>query len=59
MAHDINVRLVTENPYFYIALTSMIIGTQLFMSGFIADMVSRSASDRNKYIIGERTQSLE
>lgn len=46
--------LVTDNPYFYIALTAMIIGTQLFMAGFLADMVSRSSSDRNNYIIQEK-----
>lgn len=46
--------LVADNPYFYIALTAMIIGTQLFMAGFLADMVSRSSSDRNNYIIQEK-----
>lgn len=58
LSHGVDVRLVTENPYFYIALTSMIIGTQLFMSGFIADMVSRSSSDRNKYVVGEKTENV-
>ena len=46
--------LVADNPYFYIALTAMIIGTQLFMAGFLADMVSRSSSDRNNYINQEK-----
>ncbi len=41
--------LVTESPYFYIALTGMIIGTQLFLAGFLGELVSRSAPDRNKY----------
>ena len=50
----IRAPLVTDNPYFYIALTAMIIGTQLFMAGFLADMVSRSSSDRNNYIIQEK-----
>jgi glycosyltransferase involved in cell wall biosynthesis len=48
--------LVADNPYFYIALTAMIIGTQLFMAGFLADMVSRSSSDRNNYIIQEKIE---
>ena len=46
--------LVTNNPFFYIALTSMIIGAQLFLSGFVAELVSRSATERNKYLIAEK-----
>jgi glycosyltransferase involved in cell wall biosynthesis len=42
---------MTERPLFYFGLLSMILGTQLFMTGFIAEMISRSSSDRNKYII--------
>jgi hypothetical protein len=41
--------LVANNPYFYIALTCMIIGTQLFLAGFLAELVSREAHDRNNY----------
>ena len=48
---DIAAPLVTDTPYFYLALTSMIIGTQLFLAGFIAELVSRSAVERNKYQI--------
>lgn len=44
-------RLVTDSPYFYIALTMMIIGTQLFLAGFVADLVSRSSQGRNEYQI--------
>ncbi len=43
--------LVTSSPYFYIALTCMIIGTQLFLAGFLAELVSRNSPDRNKYQI--------
>lgn len=50
--------LVTDNPYFYIALTCMIIGTTLFVTGFLAELVARSSSDRNKYHIA-RTVGLE
>lgn len=46
--------LVTESPYFYLALTAMIIGTQLFLAGFIGELVSRNSSDRNKYLIDKR-----
>lgn len=44
-------RLVTESPYFYIALTMMMIGTQLFLTGFIGDLVSRTSQTRNDYQI--------
>lgn len=46
---------VTESPYFYIALTLMIIGTQLFLTGFIGELVSRTASERNTYLIDKQT----
>lgn len=45
--------LVTDTPYFYIALTAMIIGSQFFLAGFVADLISRSSNDRNKYQISE------
>lgn len=49
--------LVTDSPYFYIALVAMIIGCQLFMTGFIAELVSRQSSARNKYLIDDRVRS--
>jgi glycosyltransferase involved in cell wall biosynthesis len=45
---------VTNKPAFYIALTSMLIGTQLFLAGFIAEIMNRSAADRNTYLIEEK-----
>ncbi|MDE6417387.1 MAG: glycosyltransferase family 2 protein [Duncaniella sp.] len=48
--------LVTDSPYFYIALTMMILGTQLFLSGFIGELVVRNSTDRNKYEIKEEIQ---
>ncbi len=47
------VKLIADSPYFYIALTCMILGTQLFVAGFIGEMVSRNSTDRNKYLIDE------
>lgn len=44
-------RLVTENPYFYLALTTMILGTQLFLAGFIGELIARNSPERNKYQI--------
>lgn len=46
--------LVTDNPYFYISLTCMILGTMLFLSGFLGELVSRSSADRNAYLIEKR-----
>ena len=48
-------RLVTESPYFYLALTSMILGTQLFLTGFLGELVIRHSNDRNQYEIGDET----
>lgn len=45
---------ITNKPAFYIALTSMLIGVQLFLAGFIAELVNRNASDRNHYLIAEK-----
>ncbi len=45
--------LVTNSPYFYISLTMMLLGTQLFLAGFLGEIVSRSSSDRNNYKIEE------
>ena len=53
LAHNVPHRLITDSPYFYIALTMMIIGTQLFLAGFIGDLISRSSSSRNDYQIEE------
>ena len=43
--------LVTDSPYFYLALTTMILGTQLFLAGFLGELIARNSSERNKYQI--------
>lgn len=45
---------VTNKPFFYIALTAMIVGSQLFLAGFIAELINRNAPDRNHYLIDEK-----
>jgi len=45
--------LITNTPYFYIALVSMIIGTQLFLAGFIGELITRNSSERNRYIVSD------
>jgi len=51
MYSGLHYRLVTDSPYFYLALTSMIIGTQLFLAGFVGELVTRNAPERNNYKI--------
>jgi glycosyltransferase involved in cell wall biosynthesis len=46
-------RQITDQPMFYLAILAVIIGVQLFLTGFLAELVSRSAADRNKYLISE------
>lgn len=55
---DVPMRLVTDSPYFYIALTMMMIGTQLFLAGFLGDLISRNSAGRNDYQI-EGTLNIE
>ncbi|MBO7470410.1 MAG: glycosyltransferase family 2 protein [Bacteroidaceae bacterium] len=51
MAKGIPHPLVTNSPYFYIALTMMILGTQLFVAGFLGELISRNSAERNNYQI--------
>jgi glycosyltransferase involved in cell wall biosynthesis len=46
--------LVTDSPYFFIALTVMIIGSFLFLTGFLGELVNRNSSERNKYLIKDK-----
>jgi glycosyltransferase involved in cell wall biosynthesis len=55
LQHGIVGNLITNSPYFYIALTAMIIGAQFFLAGFLGELVSRSSTDRNKYQIDKTT----
>ena len=43
--------LVTDSPYFYLALTTMILGTQLFLAGFLGELIARNSAERNNYLI--------
>lgn len=54
LANGIPQRLITNSPWFYIALTTMLIGTQLFLAGFIGDLISRSSQNRNDYQISKK-----
>ncbi len=54
MCHGNHYSLVTDSPYFYIALVMMLLGTQLFLAGFIGELVVRNSPRRNDYEIEEQ-----
>ena len=56
MHHGNPYRLVTDSPYFYISLTMMILGTLLFLAGFLGELVSRNSPERNRYRIEEEIE---
>lgn len=45
---------MTQRPLFYFAILAMIIGTQLFLAGFVGELISRNSSERNNYLIDEK-----
>ena len=53
IAHGEKYRDVTASPMFYIALVAIILGSQLFLTGFVAELVSRNSSERNHYQVEE------
>lgn len=48
------VRDAVDNPWFYLALTALIVGIQLFLAGFLGEMISRSAHDKDNYLIADK-----
>ncbi|MEM6685948.1 MAG: glycosyltransferase family 2 protein [Bacteroidota bacterium] len=54
LAYGLKAILVTQNPWFYISLTTMIIGTQLFLAGFLGEIILRSKRDKERYKISEK-----
>jgi glycosyltransferase involved in cell wall biosynthesis len=46
-------RLITQRPQFFIALTTMILGTQFFVAGFLGEMILRTKKDSNRYLINQ------
>jgi glycosyltransferase involved in cell wall biosynthesis len=52
--NNMRAPLVTDSPYFYIALTAMIIGSVLFLTGFLGELINRNSSERNNYLIKDK-----
>ncbi|MBQ7268252.1 MAG: glycosyltransferase family 2 protein [Bacteroidales bacterium] len=53
-AQDIKFRAITDQPLFYLALVAVVLGVMLFLAGFLGEMVSRNAPERNRYPIEEK-----
>ena len=56
MYHDLPNILVTDNPWFYIALILMVIGTQFFLAGFLGELILRSKREKDRYLISKTTE---
>jgi glycosyltransferase involved in cell wall biosynthesis len=54
ISNNLRAPLVTESPYFYIALTAMIIGSVLFLTGFLGELINRNSSERNNYLVKDK-----
>ncbi len=54
IAKEIPHRDITAQPLFFLALTLVLLGAQLFLTGFLAELISRNASERNNYLIREK-----
>ena len=54
IAHNEKYRNATDQPLFYLALVAIIVGFQLFLTGFVAELVSRNAPERNNYQVEEK-----
>ncbi|MBE0674972.1 MAG: glycosyltransferase family 2 protein, partial [Bacteroidales bacterium] len=53
VANGLRAPLVTDSPYFFIALAAMVIGSFLFLTGFLGELVNRNGADRNRYLTKE------
>lgn len=56
LSQGIKTILITENPWFYIALACMILGTQLFLAGFVGELILKSKEEKNNYTIKEQIE---
>jgi glycosyltransferase involved in cell wall biosynthesis len=52
--HNLRAPLVTDSPFFFIGLTAMTIGSFLFLTGFLGELVNRNSSERNSYLIRDK-----
>jgi hypothetical protein len=45
---------MTDRPLFFVGIISIVIGTQLFLAGFLGELIARNSSDRNHYLIDQK-----
>ena len=55
-AHDVPLRPVTDQPLFYLAILAIVLGVQLFLAGFLGELINRGASNRNDYLIDKKIE---
>ena len=55
-AHDVPLRPVTDQPLFYLAILAIVLGVQLFLAGFVGELINRGASNRNDYLIDKKIE---
>jgi len=53
-AHALPLRPVADQPLFYLAMLAVVLGAQLFLAGFLGELINRGSSDRNKYLIDKK-----
>lgn len=58
ISHGMRAPLVTDSPFFFISLTVMVIGSFMFLTGFLGELVNRNSSERNLYLIKNKTNLL-
>lgn len=58
MYNEMRYSLVTNNPWFYIALTSMVLGTQLFLAGFLGEIILRTKNNEERYKVSSEVNFL-
>lgn len=57
LSQGIKTILITENPWFYIALACMVLGTQLFLAGFVGELILKSKEEKNNYTVKEQIEN--
>ena len=56
---DGRVRDIVDQPLFFLALVTVILGVQLFLAGFLAEMISMASSKKNEYLVRDRVGSVK
>jgi uncharacterized membrane protein len=52
--NDLPLRAIADQPLFYLAILAIVLGVQLFLAGFLGELINRNSTDRNKYLISEK-----